>query len=411
MGSTQSSLPLLQALNDDDHTFVDEYIQNSLSPLSLNDKLNVKDVRNPRANWNVSLKLTTCLCFACQFSTVGIVRKLVKAGADVRVTDSWNRTPLNRSCCSETNAKQKVQFLLECDASLMKVRNEHEHTPLIETAMSGNADIFGLLIQYGASINEQGECGWTALHYACWNGNMGCIDELIKLGADAEAREEQIGATPLLFAALTGHSDCVKSLVEKHGASINATTNGGDSALHQAALAGSADVIRTLFEYKDWDINMRGFLGQTPLHKASAGGHVSCIHDLISRGADVEARDTADEATPLHMAAYIGHVDCVRVLVETHHAAVNAVDKYKGTPLHCAASQGNADVIKLLTSYTACDVSLNDCDNNTAADIAQRDGHKDVAAFLTSLKECKASNTATTATGKLHGFTITDFNM
>ena len=37
----------------------------------------------------------------------------------------------------------------------------------------------------GIDINEEGENGWTALHFACWIGNFKLVNMLVLNGADA----------------------------------------------------------------------------------------------------------------------------------------------------------------------------------------------------------------------------------
>ena len=51
------------------------------------------------------------------------VRQLVKAGADVTVTDLHGQAPLILACRSDVDAKQKAAYLLQCDASLLSVRD------------------------------------------------------------------------------------------------------------------------------------------------------------------------------------------------------------------------------------------------------------------------------------------------
>ena len=91
----------------------------------------------------------------------------------------------------------------------------------------------------------------------------------MKNGADVEASQKNIEATPLHVAAAAGWADCVVVLLENYSANINDTDKHGRTALHHACMAGK----------------------------------LSCVHELMTRGADVEARTKQERLTPLHMAA------------------------------------------------------------------------------------------------------------
>lgn len=56
--------------------------------------------------------------------------------------------------------------------------------------------------------------------------------------------------------------------------------------------------------------------GRTALHFAAEGGHVDVVRLLIERGANVEAKDAADE-TPLHVAVAKGQAKCVAELLRS----------------------------------------------------------------------------------------------
>lgn len=55
--------------------------------------------------------------------------------------------------------------------------------PLLIAASSGNEEIATLLINGGANVTAMTMRGWTALHYAVWNGNMKMLELLIDSGA------------------------------------------------------------------------------------------------------------------------------------------------------------------------------------------------------------------------------------
>jgi glutamate synthase domain-containing protein 3 len=77
------------------------------------------------------------------------------------------------------------------------------------------------LVEAGVDLNESfddGE-GYTAVHFAAWDGKDEILAYLLEAGADADPVGED-GYTPVFLAAAGGHLDCVEILVE-NGADVN----------------------------------------------------------------------------------------------------------------------------------------------------------------------------------------------
>ena len=140
MGQNESKSPrdgaltLLQALNDRDQEIIDQCLKHKSVKKMINNKVNISEVVNRRESFfDVNI---TCLCYASDCNYARTVRQLVQAGADVTASDSRGITPLHRSCESKIEAKQKVGYLLSCDASLIRARtNNNNHTPLNVAAL------------------------------------------------------------------------------------------------------------------------------------------------------------------------------------------------------------------------------------------------------------------------------------
>jgi uncharacterized protein len=66
--------------------------------------------------------------------------------------------------------------------------------------------------------------GWTALHYAAFNGKKDVVELLLANTADVSAKDN-VGRTPLHAAASTGHEDVVELLLaNKADVNAKATT-------------------------------------------------------------------------------------------------------------------------------------------------------------------------------------------
>ncbi|KHN72020.1 Tankyrase-1 [Toxocara canis] len=80
----------------------------------------------------------------------------------------------------------------------------------------------------------------------------------------------------------------------------------------------------------------------TPLHLAAGYNRVGLVELLLSKGADVHAKDKGG-LVPLHNACSFGHVEVVKLLLKAG-AGVNEEDLWKFTPLHEAISKGRMAV-------------------------------------------------------------------
>lgn len=58
-------------------------------------------------------------------------------------------------------------------------------------------------------------CGWTALHYACYQGNKEIVNKLIEKATDVN-RKNNDGFTPIFYAAQQGHSELCSLLIGRN---------------------------------------------------------------------------------------------------------------------------------------------------------------------------------------------------
>ena len=283
MSGSDLSLKLLQALSDRDQKTLRECANHKSVKLWIDKKLDVKDIRNAMFPLSNHHKDITCLCFASGYSNVRAVQQLVQAGANVISHDSdWN-TPLHWAVGSETEAKQKVEYLLSCDASLVSAHNKFNNTPLFMAAGVGDDTSISVLLQHGAEVDERCWYGRTALHHASSEGHVACIDALMIHGADVEARDSQDKETPLHLAAEFNHPACVKVLLDKHNASINAADYFGRTALHKAADEGNLAVVKLLTSYSECDVNAIDGNGATAADFARDEGYIDIALHLMAQ--------------------------------------------------------------------------------------------------------------------------------
>jgi ankyrin repeat protein len=214
-------------------------------------------------------------------------------------------------------------------------------TPMLLAAASGHEKLAIFLLDKGANPNAW-DGGSAALHYAMLHGfanampranyvaflfrpNMrDLVKALLKHGADPNVRfvrsvmgngfRNNAGATPFFLATSTKDTELMRLLVS-HGADPRLTTNNNVTPL--MAVAGinrgnsrpedqlngfrdALDAVKLAIELGN-DIHAVDNRGQTALHGAAYTGSYPIVEYLISKGADVNAKDKSGE-TPWSLA-------------------------------------------------------------------------------------------------------------
>ncbi len=107
-----------------------------------------------------------------------------------------------------------------------------EPNSLTIAARLGRTDRIAQLIASGADVNAPDYSGYTPLHYAAYDDQLGSAEELLDHGAKIDVRDFEQG-TPLIDAVYYRSGDVARYLVEK-GADIKARDDNDWTALDYA---------------------------------------------------------------------------------------------------------------------------------------------------------------------------------
>ncbi|HEY7309173.1 MAG TPA: ankyrin repeat domain-containing protein [Gemmataceae bacterium] len=121
-----------------------------------------------------------------------------------------------------------------------------------------------VLLDYGASLDDRGRYGLTALHYGVRGGKLSLIQLLLERGALADALDEN-GLTPLLHLSKTrSKADPVPvmELLAEHGANVNARDETQSTLLMYFARRGHVGPVQWLLSHGA-DPNARNRSGKT----------------------------------------------------------------------------------------------------------------------------------------------------
>lgn len=254
-----------------------------------------------------------------------------------------------------------------------------------------------LLLAHGADVNIGDSLGYTPLDRACMYGDKEILRLLMHHGANVGARGSR-NTTPLHMACMGGHLDVAQTLIEDCNIDPDVREKYGFSPLYEACYSGNVDLARFLIE-NGADVNMKDAYDGAPLHRACACGCIDLVRVLLENGADVEKRcshisrspcpykppknpDIQDNinARPLEVAFHFGHADIVRLLLE-HGADPNIRDTVGLSPLHWLSRWGRVDIVRLLLDAGA-DVNIGGINGNTPLHFACWKGRAAIARLL-----------------------------
>ena len=158
----------------------------------------------------------TPLIVAARDGHEGIVKVLLKAGADANKANTVDWTPL--ALAAKYGHEAIARALLAAGADVNKA-NDEGATAVILAAQEGHEAVVRALLEGGADVNKANKKGMTPLTIAARYGHEGIVNALLAAGANVNQMTKK-GATPLTIAARYGHEGIVKMLLDA-GADAN----------------------------------------------------------------------------------------------------------------------------------------------------------------------------------------------
>lgn len=266
-----------------------------------------------------------------------------------------------------------------------------------------------LLACGGADMTVTDKDAATPLSVAATNGLTEAVEVLLRAGADINARTYCL-ATPLYIASEMNWDDIVDLLL-RFGAQTKCAVVGGATALCVAAKNGNraivarllaaeaqrgqtqsvqalflacerghAEVVGDILSHCGMSANVLMDSSVTPLYLACQMGHDDVVELLLQRGANPNFRRPSGGVSCLYIAAQEGKHRIVERLVQ-HRVNIHARMEDLSTALHIAARMGHLAVARVLLREGAC-VDDQTRSGLTPLYIACEEGHLAIVQFL-----------------------------
>jgi ankyrin repeat protein len=240
---------------------------------------------------------------------------------------------------------------------------------LIEAVKRRNLETVRSLLETRVEVNARQGDGATALHWAVHLDDGSAVDLLLRAGAKADVADDT-GVTPLYLACLNRRAVLVERLLQAQ-ANPNAATVSGETVLMTCSRAGEAGGVRALLT-RGANVNAKETgHDQTALMWAAAQAHPEVVGALLRGGADVRARSRS----------YVQTVTS-EVTQRAGREELNyTVPRGGSTALLFAARSGDLESARLLIAAGA---DVNDAlpDGASALIVAAHSGHGHVATLL-----------------------------
>ncbi len=280
--------------------------------------------------------------YAAMYNQVEAVKLLAQNGVNIDAKGSYGRTPLIYAA-SSAKSLEMVRFFISSGANV-NAKNDADKNAVFEliTNEDSNAEIAEFLIQSGCDIHSNNKSHGTVLHWAAFCGRLNIVELLLKYKVDINAKN-QFGHTPMRQAMSQHKTDVVKFLFRNGGTAVSKDSMSWNE-LEYAIEKNDVEFAKEIIErFKTEKKN----LPSGALFKAAKQGDLKTIEILIAAGVPVDDVRYKGDETPLIKASYYGKIEVVKYLL-SKGANIKARDYRGNTALLNAAWAGNTNVVVLL---------------------------------------------------------------
>ena len=153
----------------------------------------------------------TALHYAVWFRLDSLLTPLLERGARPDIPNNSGECAVHWAANSSNVIA--LDAMTKANRALLSIRNHDGFTAFVLSAQSDNCPVMEWLYLKGVGLEEQDDCGRTALQWACHKGNKKTVQWLLSRSASIVHRDRE-GMTALHQAVLQGHTLVVEMLME-----------------------------------------------------------------------------------------------------------------------------------------------------------------------------------------------------
>ncbi|CAF1678437.1 unnamed protein product, partial [Adineta ricciae] len=197
--------------------------------------------------------------------------------------------------------------------------DENQCTVLHYAVWQDNPELLAPLLDYADELEVRDGLGWTPLMTAVNRGSKQNVNMLLARGAQVDC--DWVGGMSLVADAMNFNDAELITILMDHGAYVAPTadmlSNSEDQSsfylLHYAVDDGLIDIAKLLIDKGRVPLNTLDHSGWSPLHLAAGHNNLDMVTLLLSRGADVNIKDSIGN-TPLAWAREMNATDVINEL-------------------------------------------------------------------------------------------------
>ena len=204
----------------------------------------------------------------------------------------------------EKNEDACLSFIKNGNIKVWTIVDDHGFTPLHKSVHLNFYLLTGIILEksinnlsdkeFKSFINAKTNKGYTALHYASFQGDISIIKLLIKNGADIFMKTNA-GFSVIHFASQSNKLTSFFYFVKKYKLDINIKDKKGNTCLHFACFYGSNKIVNYLLCQKNIKINEKNYEGYTPLHFCVLSKNEKALKKLLLCYADINIENNKGE--------------------------------------------------------------------------------------------------------------------
>lgn len=243
---------------------------------------------------------------------VPAVRKLLSAGENPHDFAGGQYTPLHAAAAADPEI---LRIFLEIGRPNLELRDKHyqQRTPIFYAVDWGHIESVRNLIKAGANVNAKTSHGYSVLHMAAGSNRnaVQITNMLIKSGADVNAIADD--KTTVLQSAIQQQNGDIVAILLRSGADPEVKTFFGSTVLSDAVAFEEIEIVKTLLKFGVSLKVQESKTGHSPLHKAAASGNSEITWLLIAAGADTSLK-TTDGLLPEDVAQRENHEQLAKAI-------------------------------------------------------------------------------------------------